>query len=173
VKRIIGIAILALLGASQVSARDAFDKVRCDGDIVKALIGQRDSDDTVVKTEERHKDIGLKDLGASDDNGFSSITWSICRKEYVVLENDKTNVVHDALQIPPHSPSHPAFEGVCKLNGKLMSDSVVGVVTERSGAEGLAAETAWRIDEKTVRFVRQPTDGLLCPRYGVEGWRSR
>jgi hypothetical protein len=32
----------------------------------------------------RHKDLDLKDLGASDYDSFSSISWMICGKEFMV-----------------------------------------------------------------------------------------
>jgi hypothetical protein len=172
-KTIIGVFVLALLGSAHAYAHDAFEKVRCDGDIVKALIGQRDFDEPTIVTENRHRDIGLKELGAWEDNGFSSFSWSICGKQFVVLYIDRTRVPHDVLEIPPHSESTPAFEGLCKLNGKLMSESVVAILTDESGKDELPAETAWRVDEKTVKFVKQPTGGLLCPRDGVIKAQSR
>jgi hypothetical protein len=166
-KRTIGILILTLLGCSQAYARDGFEAVRCDGDIVKALVGQRGVDEPVVKTEARHKDLGLKDLGASDDDGFSSITWLICGKEFMVLEDDGANIFHDALQIPPHSKSNPAFQGFCKLKGKAMRQVVVAVLRDQTGQDELPAVAAWKIDEKTIKFVKLAPDDLLCPRSGV------
>jgi hypothetical protein len=170
-RKIVGIFILAFLGCSHAYARDGFEKVRCDGDIVKALVGQRGANEPVVATEARHKDLNLKDLGASDDNGFSSITWAICGKEFMVLEDDRTDIVRDALQIPPHSPGNPEFQGFCKLKGKEMAETVVAVLRDRSGQDELPAEAAWKIDEKAVKFVRLPTDDLLCPRDGIVGGR--
>ena len=166
-KKIIGVLILALLNCSQAYARDGFEKVRCDGDIAKALIGQRGANGPVMAIEARHKDLNLKDLGASDYDSFSSIDWSICGQEFMVLEDNRTNVVRDALQIPPHSKSNPAFEGFCKREGKALPDSVIAVLRDQGGAAELPADTAWRIDAKAVKFVKIPTDGLLCQRDGI------
>ena len=70
------------------------------------------------------------------------------------------------MQIPPHSKSNPEFEGRCKLNGKPMTQSVVAILREQAGDE-LPADAAWRVDEKAIKFVKMPTDGLLCPRDGI------
>jgi hypothetical protein len=166
-KRILGVVILTLLGCSHALARDGFEAVRCDGDIVKALVGQRGVDEPVVKTEARHKDLGLEDLGASDDDGFSSISWLICGKEFMVLEDDRANLFHDALQIPPHSTSNPEFQGFCKLGGKAMRQVVVAILRDQNGQDELPAEAAWKIDEKAIKFVKIATDDLLCPRSGI------
>jgi hypothetical protein len=163
----VGVFMLALLGCSNAYARDGFERVRCNGDIVKALIGQRSANETVMAIEARHKDLGLKDLGASEDNGFSSITWLICGDEYLVLETDRTDIVRDALKIPPHSSSNPEFQGICKLKGKDMAESVVAILRDQSGQQELPADAAWKIDEKAIKFVKIPTEDLLCPRDGI------
>jgi hypothetical protein len=172
-KKIIGIFMLALLGCSHAYASDGFEKVRCNGDIAKALVGQRGSKERVMAIEGRHKDLGLKDLGASEDNGFFSITWLICGTEFMLLEDDRTDIIHDVLQIPPHSKSNPEFQGFCKLKGKVMRESVVAILRDQSGQDELPADAAWKIDERAVKFVKMPTDDLLCPRDGILGSRSR
>lgn len=165
--KIIGILVITLIGCSHAYARDGFEKVRCDGDIVKALKGQRTSNETVMAIEARHKDLKLKDLGASDYGKFSSITWSICGRDFMVLEENRRNIVRDVLELPAHSETTPAFEGTCKLNGKPVPENVVGTLREESGKDELQAVTAWKVDEKAVRFVKMPTDGLLCSRDGI------
>ena len=166
-RKIVGILILTLLGCSHAYARDGFEKVRCGGDIAKALIGQHGSNEPVVAIEGRHKDLNLKDLGASDYDSFSSISWLICGQEFMVLEDNRTDIVRDVLQIPLHSKSNPEFQGLCKLKGKLMPESVVAVLRDQGGQNELPADVAWRIDEKAVKFVKVPTDGMLCPRDGI------
>jgi hypothetical protein len=52
--------------------------------------------------EERHKDLELKDVGASEiSDRLNVISWRICGEEYVLLE-DK-DVVRDVLKFPKHS----------------------------------------------------------------------
>jgi hypothetical protein len=165
-KKLIGILLLAFLASSHAYARDGFEKVRCDGDIAKALIGPT-SNETVMVIEARHKDLQLKDLGASDYGRFSSITWSICGREFMVLEENRKNIVRDALELPAHSETTPAFEGTCKLNGKPMRENVVGTLREQSGKDELQAEAAWKVDEKAVKFVKMSTEGLICSRDGI------
>ena len=155
------------MACARAYAGDGFEKVRCDGDIAKALVGQGGSNERVVAIEGRHKDLDLKDMGASDYGRFSSIVWLICGKEFMVLEDNRTNIVHDVLQIPPHSKSNPEFEGACKLKGKLMPESVVAILRDQPGADELPADAAWKIDETAVKFVKMSTDDLLCPRDGI------
>jgi len=166
-KTIIGILIATLMASSHAFARDGFEKVRCDGDIAKALTGQRGANEPVVATEGRHKDLRLKDLGASDFDKFSLVSWLICGREFMVLEDNHTNVFRDVLEIPPHSKSNPEFQGSCKLKGKLMPESVVAILRDQEGQQELPADAAWRIDEKAVKFVKIPTDDMLCPRDGI------
>src|ERR1700734_394528 len=73
-KTLVGLLLLSLLAVSPAHARDGFEKVRCGGDIVKALVGQRADNETVMVIEARHKDLGLKDLGALEsENGWFPI----------------------------------------------------------------------------------------------------
>ena len=166
-RKIVGIFIVALMGCSHAYARDGFEKVRCNGDIAKALVGQRGSNEPVVATEGRHKDLALKDLGVSEYGTFSAIGWLICGKEFIVLEDSRTNVIHDALQIPPHCKTNPESEGLCKLKGKDLPETVVAILRDQTGQQELPADAAWKIDEKAVKFVKLPTDDLLCSRDGI------
>jgi hypothetical protein len=162
------IVVIVLCCADSMSAGDGFEAVRCESDIPKALIGRTGSDEPVVKIEERHKDIGLKDLGAeiiSDDESLNMIFWQICGDEYVVLEDG--DMVKDALKFPKHSKETPQFDGMCELNGKELPDVVVGVLKNEEGAERLQAITAWKIDQKLKKFVPLPTEGLRCGRDGI------
>src|SRR5436305_13832881 len=89
--------VLPLFYISSVCGADGFESVRCGSDIVKELIGRKGSNEPAVKIEERHKDLGLKDLGAeiiSEDQGLNLIFWQICGDEYATLEQG--DVVKDA-----------------------------------------------------------------------------
>lgn len=167
VEAVAALLITTAAVCSQAHARDGFEKVRCNGDVARALIGQRGSNEPVVAIEGRHKDLKLKDVGASDYGRFSSITWLICGREFVVLEHNRTNLIHDVLPIPPRSTTTPAFEGTCKINGKAMREVVIAILRDEGGGDALPAEAAWRIDEKKIRFVRMNPEGLLCPRDGI------
>jgi hypothetical protein len=58
--------------------------------------------------EERHKDLGLKDLGGTEiSDRLFLISWRICGQEYVLLEEQ--NVVRDVLKFPNHSKASPQF----------------------------------------------------------------
>jgi hypothetical protein len=167
-KKIIAALALPLFCLSSIYAGDGFEAVRCGGDIPKALIGRKGDDEPVVKIEERHKDLGLKDLGAeivSDDERLNLIFWQICGEEYVVLEED--NTVKDALKFPKHSKETPQFDGFCESNGKELKEVVLGVLKNEEGAAKLQALQAWKIDEKQKKFVPLSTEGLLCGRDGI------
>ena len=82
--------------------------------------------------EERHKELGLKDLGASEiSDRLSVISWRICGEEYVLLE-DK-DVVRDVLKFPKHSKESPAFIGSCQLNGHDVPGTAIGVLKNENG----------------------------------------
>src|SRR5262245_43203670 len=84
--------VLPLVCGSSVSAADGFDSVHCGSDLRKALIGHKMSNEPVSVLEERHKDLGLKDLGASEiSDRLSAISWRVCDEDCVVLEGQ--NVV--------------------------------------------------------------------------------
>ncbi len=167
INRSVWAVVAGLIACSHADARDGFEKVRCDSDIAKALVGQRGSNERVMAIEARHKDLKLKDLGASDYGSFSSITWLICGSEFMMLQENRTNIVRDVLQIPPHSKSNPKFEAPCKLNGKLMPETTFAILRDQGNGDELPAEAAWIVDEKAVKFIKVPTDGMLCPRDGI------
>ena len=170
----IAVSILLLIGCgAQALAKDGFERVSCNADIAKALIGQRAANERIVVIEARHKDLGLKDLGSieSSDN-LTTISWLICGKEFVLLEhNGDPSTIYDAVEVTTPS-ADDVFVGPCELNGKEMKDSVVAVLNWPPGSNPLKlrepenqrvpAIAAWRIDEKIRKFVKISADGLLC-----------
>jgi hypothetical protein len=163
--RVFGL-IVALLCVTRLYAGDGFESVRCGSDIRKALIGRKTSNERVVVIEARHKDLGLKDLGAEEiSDSLNLVFWLICGEEYAVLEDG--DVVRDALKIPKHSKESPEFVGSCQLNGKDLPDYAVGVAKDEAGAETLPVVSAWKIDEKQKKFVELKTEGLRCSRDGI------
>jgi hypothetical protein len=151
---------------SSVYAADGFESVRCGSDIRKALIGQKTSNERVVVIEARHKDLGLKDLGADEiSDKLDLVFWLICGEEYAVLEGG--DVVRDVLKFPKHSKESPQFSGTCQLNGHDLPGYAIGVLKNEEGAAMLQALSAWKIDEKQKKFVPLQTDGLFCSRNGI------
>ena len=67
IKNILGVLtlILPLVYGSNISGADGFDSLRCGSDVRKALVGHKMSNEPIAVLEERHKELGLKDLGAS------------------------------------------------------------------------------------------------------------
>lgn len=158
--------VLPLCCLYSVYAGDEFDSVLCGSDISKALLGRKMSNATVVATEAKHKDLGLKHLGADEVNDrLNQINWLICGEEYVVLEEE--NFIRDVLKFPKHSKESPEFSGTCQKNGKDVPGYVIGVLKLEEGAQMLQALSAWRIDEKQKKFVPLPTEGLRCSRNGI------
>ena len=139
--------ILALFCTRSICNADGFDSVHCGSDVRKALLGQKMSNEKIVALEERHKDLGLKDLGGTEiSDRIFLISWRICGEEYVLLE-DK-DVVRDVLKFPEHSKDSPQFIGSCQLNGHDLLGSAIGVLKNENGVEMLSAMSAWKIDEK-------------------------
>jgi hypothetical protein len=120
----------------------------------------------VVVIEDRHKDLGLHDLGGteiSDDLFLAS--WKICGEEFELLE--KKEVVGDVLKGPSHSRSSPLFIGTCTREAAPVSGTIVAVLNDKPGMATLSATSAWKIDEQYLKFVELSTPGLQCPRDGI------
>jgi hypothetical protein len=167
-KGIVAIVMLVLppFFGSSVCGADGFDSIRCGSDVRKALLGRKMSNGKIVAIEERHKDLRLKDLGASEiSDRLSVISWKICGEEYVLLE-DK-DVVPDILKFPKHSKDSPAFIGSCQLNGHDVPGTALGVLKNENGVQILPAVSAWKIDDKEMKFIELKTEGLRCSRDGI------
>jgi len=167
-KRIVPIfsLVLALFCGPTVSAADGFDSVRCGSDVREALLGKKMSNEKIVALEERHKDLGLKDLGGTEiSDRLFLISWQICGEEYALLEDQ--DVVRDVLKFPKHSKDSPQFIGSCQLNGHDVPGTAIGVLKNESDAESLSAVIAWKIDDKQAKFVELQTEGLRCSRDGI------
>ena len=156
--------VLPLFCGSSICAADGFDSVRCGSDVRKALLGRKMSNERIVVLQERHKDLGLKDLGGTEiSDRIFLISSRICGEEYVLLEDQK-NVVRDVLKFPKHSKDAPEFIGSCQLNGHDLPGTAIGVLKDEAGVELLPATTAWKIDDKQVKFVKLQIEGLRCSR---------
>ena len=104
------VIILAVSLVVCISARaaDEFDGIKCDVDIAKALVGKRSSNGPVAMIEQRHKDLGLKDLGGTEiSDRLSLVSWRICGKEFAELI--EKNLVRDVLPTPNSLRSPQAF----------------------------------------------------------------
>ena len=158
--------VISLFCGSSICKADGFDSVRCGSDVGKALLGRTMPNEKIVAIEERHKDLGLKDLGGTEiSDRLFLISWRICREEYVLLE-DK-DVVRDVLKFPKHSQDSPQFIGSCQVNGHNVPGTAIGVLKNENGVEILPAVVAWKIDDKQMKFVELQTEGLRCSRNGI------
>jgi len=163
---VIIIVALSLFCGSSVCDADGFDSVCCGSDVRKALLGRKMSNEAIAVIEERHKDLALKDLGASEiSDRLSVISWRICGEEYVLLE-DK-DIVRDVLEFPKHSKDAPAFIGSCQLDGHDLLGTAIGVLRTEDSVEILPAVNAWKIDDKRMKFVELKTEGISCSRDGI------
>jgi hypothetical protein len=167
-KPIRSIFILLVLSFCWSGACDAdgFDSVHCGADVRKALLGRTMTNERVVVIEERHKDLGLKDLGGSEISDRLSMTsWQICGDEYVLLEEN--DVVRDVLKFPKHSKESPEFIGLCQLDGRHVPGEAIGVLKNEEGAKTLPVTIAWKIDQKQKKFVKNEIEGLRSPRENI------
>jgi hypothetical protein len=160
------VLVFSLSYGSSICYADGFDSVRGGSDIRKALLGRTMSNEKVVVIEERHKDLGLKDLGGTEiSDHLFIISWRICGEEYVLLEDQ--GVVRDVLTFPKHSKDSPQFIGSCQSNGRDLPGTAIGVLKNEDGVEMLPAVIAWKIDDKQMKFVKLPTEGVRCSRNGI------
>lgn len=158
---------LLLFCAGASPSQDGFSGIRCGSDISKALIGHFMRNERVAIIENRHKDLGLKDLGGNEiSKDVFSASWMICGQEYMLLE-DSHSIVRDVLQVPQHSKKSPEFIGACQINGTKKSEVVVAILNNEEGRTTLSAKIAWKIDTKSARFIKLSIEGLRCPRDGI------
>ena len=173
--RLVMLVLIVVCGRAW--AADEFGGIKCGGDIPKALLGKRDSNDPVAAIEKRHKELGLKNLGGDEisDRLFLA-SWQICGGEYELLVNTKTGLIRDVLPFPAHSAKSPMFIGTCQADGKPIPGTVVAVLNnsagynardEKAAKKMLKASAAWKIDERKETFVEQATEKLECPLSGV------
>lgn len=171
------ILFLLIIVCGKAWALDEFAGIKCGADIPKSLVGKRDSNERVVVLEERHKDLGLKDLGGTEisDRLFLA-SWQICGSEYELLVNTKNGLIRDVLPFPPHSATSPMFIGACQAHGKKIPEAVVAVLNNSARYDArdgklaktmLQATAAWKIDVTKEKFARQSTENLGCPLGGI------
>jgi hypothetical protein len=171
------ILFLLIIVSGRAWALDQFAGIKCGGDIPKSLLGKRDSNERVAVLEERHKDLGLKDLGGTEisDRLFLA-SWKICGSEYELLVNTKNGLIRDVLPFPSHSAMAPMFIGSCQGDGKKIPETIVAVLNNSAGynaKDGKLAKTmikataAWRIDETKEKFAKQSTENLTCELGGI------
>lgn len=171
------IAIALLLICGGAFAQDGFEAVKCTSNIGDALVGRHLRNERAVVTERRNQNIGLKDLGGTEvSDALFLESWLICGSEYELLINRRNDLILDVLAFPVHSKIAPEFIGSCQANGRQIEDEVIAVLDNASEYKAkdpsrddtlLAVKAAWRIDEKTRRFVSVPIDGLRCPSAGI------
>jgi hypothetical protein len=158
--------VVPLFCGTSICDADGFDLVRCGSDVRKALLDRTMPNEKVVLIEERHKDLGLEDLGGTEiSDRLFLISWQICGEEYALLEDQ--GVVRDVLEFPKHSKDSPEFIGACQLNGHDVPGAAIGVLKNENGVEILPAVIAWKIDDKQMKFVKLQTEGLRCSRDGI------
>jgi hypothetical protein len=160
------VTVMFLLRVGSINAADPFNAVRCNAAIAKALTGKVMSGEGGSGFEDRHKDLGLRHLGATEiSDRLALMDWSICGKEFITIE-DENRVVRDVLQVPFHSPHFPQFNGLCKINGKEKKDFIFAILI-KSDEDDLPAKAAWRVDEKSGKFIKLSLGGIRCPRIGI------
>ena len=157
--------LLAFAPASR-AADDGFGGVTCGGDVAKALVGKKLSNEADSVVENRHKNLALKDLGGDEisDAIFLS-TWTICGSDYFLTL--KRGVVSDVLKLPAHSGAEKAFDGDCTKGKTPVPGVIVGILVDQPGSDALPAKSAWKLDGETGKFTSIPAEGLTCARHGI------
>ncbi len=158
--------LLLLAFAPACRADDGFGSVTCGGDIAKALVGKKLSNEADSVVEKRHKNLALKDLGGDEisDDVFLS-TWTICGNDYMLTL--KRGVVSDVLKLPAHAGAEKEFDGDCTKGKTPVPGVIVGILMDKPGSDALPAKTAWKLDGKTGKFISIPADGLTCARHDI------
>jgi len=168
--------LIMVCGKAWALNADEFDGLKCGADVPKFLVGKRSPNKRVGDVEQRHKDLGLKDLGGTEISDRLFLTsWRICGNEYEVLLNTKTGLIRDVLPFPAHSATSPQYVGACQAGGKQVRD-VVAVLNNSAGQNArdkkaaktmLKATAAWTIDQTKEKFVKHSVENLTCPLDGI------
>jgi hypothetical protein len=161
-----GVALALLACAATAHAGDAFDRLTCDADVAKSLVGRRIANEPVEAIEKRHTALGLKHEGSGElPKSLDYEAWTICGGTYHFLV--RKNVVADIVRAD-HSKAAPAFLGTCEEGGIATKNEVLAILKPGDAAEDkLPAASAWRIDEARGHFVAMSVDKLMCPRDGI------
>ena len=160
--------LIVVLCAAASLPDDPFRGIQCDSDVIKTLTGRRFGNGTSSSLEKLHKDLGLKDLGGDEYSDLIFLgSWKICDQEYMLLINTKRDIISDVLKVPEHTKKMPEFVGECEVNGVHKSGGIVAILENVAGKDLLPAKAAWKIDEKTNKFVPISTEGLRCARNGI------
>lgn len=153
-----------LLSANGVAAEKSFDGVTCKSDIPSALIGRQMPNERVVLTEPRHKDIGLKHLGAygmeNEGDPWTLITWEICGRDYIVLE--RRGVVKDVLAAPLPKESLRSQIVSCVADGASKDGTAVAFVSVDKQPLRERVQNVWLIDEKKIKFSKIEGEEIMC-----------
>lgn len=159
------LALVAALATTQTaSAKDAFDAVKCDGDVAKALVGQKIGKEPVAAIEKRHAAIGLRDEGGDEiSDAVFYQSWTICGGSYHLLE--RGGIVRDVVRAD-HSKERPSFVGTCEADALELRAQVLAILEGGTG-DWRHAKSAWRIDEAAAKFVSIDAKGLMCPATGI------
>ena len=171
------ILLVLLLVCGRAWTLDEFQGIKCGADAAKSLIGKHDSNQPAAVVEQRHRDLGLKDLGGMEISDHLFLAgWQICGSEYELLVSTKTGLIRDVLPFPPHSATAPQFIGTCQADGKKIPETIVAVLNNSArynardanlGKTLLKATAAWKIEESKEKFTTQSTENLACPLDGI------
>jgi len=161
-------------------AHDAFEDVKCGGFVANALVanalvGKRLDNKPVEAIEKKHADLGLKHEGSEEiSDSLTYEAWTVCGRSYHLLV--RGDVIRGVVRAD-HSRTAPAFLGACEANGSPTSYQVFAILKPSDAASArhaspddktlMPAESAWRIDESSAKFVQMSPSGLMCPRQGV------
>lgn len=153
-----------LLSVDSIGADKSFDGVTCKTDMPSALIGRYMPNEKVMTTETRHKDIGLKDLGAygmeKQGDPWTLISWQICEREYVLLE--RRGIVKDVLASPLPSGSPESKIVSCSVDGSIILGTSVAFVSSDDQKWPKHVDYAWFINGKTIKFTRIEGKEIVC-----------
>jgi len=159
--------LIACICLASTAHADEFAKVKCGGDIPKAMIGAHSPNTTVMASEKKYRAIELKNLGGDEiSDKLSTVNWMICGSEYIELI-DRGGTVRDVMAYPAHSKAEPAFTSICQKGGKDLPDIFVGVLDASGTSDLLPVKQAWKIDQTRGKFVKVSEAGLSCPRSGI------
>jgi hypothetical protein len=162
--RLLSLLGLLLISMHAACAATSFDEINCKSNVASALIGRQMADERIVAIEARYKDISLKNLGAfgmeSEGDPWTLVSWSICGREYLVLE--RHGIVRDALASPLKSGGPQSQVASCTVDGSSLSGTVVVFLDADDKKWPKPVKYAWLIDNTAIRFGRIKGNEIIC-----------
>lgn len=141
-----------------------FDQLTCQSDIAVELIGRKMSNAKVQDIEARYRSLQLSYRGGHGmpEDPFILGFWTICGRDYVVLESNKLKSVKAVLKSPVASAEGELTVGGCQTAAGKKLESVVFLRPSSKKTGPWTVDSSWTVREPQLEFAAIPEKRLTC-----------